>query len=529
MFVLTEVVMVPIVYIWADSLLLSCGGLSDLTGQTLSQHALVVVAEGEGILRANGRSYALKPGLCLAFDPDTDLHISNRSAGWLQAFLIRYVPVQVPSAAPPGAPGATGFQAGEVISSSAKAVQLAQSLYDSREIDRELQEYSNHALFQELILILMKAQAGGKEQQSIQAVERSISQMEESSTLDYTLGQLAEMAGLSARHYSRIFRKLTGQSPIDYLIGLRMKRAKELLAVSDHAVHAVASHLGFRDPFHFSRTFKQQTGASPRLYAQLQKERTRLTSLQFLGEMLALGIKPVGAPTQLLRGRYLSSHAAGIEEIAETVVTPYMDRLADLKPDAIVTFNGYHLSEYTKIAPTLDIPWKMPFFERFTLIADLLGKKTAAEAWIHSYQGETEETKAQLSRYMSPEQTVSFFWMRGLPATFQVYFDVGVLYRDLGFQAPPAVTAVQNQKEHPFKRDIPLSELARYAGDYLFVVVSLDAHSQAQFAALSASPQWQQLKAVRSGKVYLLTEDWLREDPLSMLGQVRDALRLLHA
>jgi AraC-like DNA-binding protein len=51
---------------------------------------------------------------------------------------------------------------------------------------------------------------------------------------------------------------------------MRIKRAVELLADSDLNVSESAYSLGFSDPFHFSKTFKKETGLSPAHYRKLK-------------------------------------------------------------------------------------------------------------------------------------------------------------------------------------------------------------------------------------------------------------------
>lgn len=184
----------------------------------------------------------------------------------------------------------------------------------------------------------------------------------------------------------------------------------------------------------------------------MRKERSRLVTYQYLGEMLALGIKPVGAPKLLLAGGYLRGLAEGIKETGMSVVMPYMDKLTELKPDAMLTFDGHHYSQYAKIAPTLDVSWSKPAFDRFLLLADRLGKLKEAKAWLLDYREKAESVRVKLSEYVKTGQTVSFFWDRGLPRSFQVYYDMELLYDDLGLTAPEAVRQVQ-AISHTFKNE----------------------------------------------------------------------------
>ncbi|OME87352.1 hypothetical protein BK120_05105 [Paenibacillus sp. FSL A5-0031] len=512
-------------YVWADTTRISCESLAEKVKIKTKRHVLIVSAEGTGILHADGKEYLLEFGKCFVFQPNATIELFNQSEFQLFAFVAEFDLLRLRKRS---APPAVGLGDGEYhVQPFTQLLELVQRLYKKRVLSSEVEEYRNHLLFQEAIYMVLKAEQKEYEDETLRAVERTIEYIQASYSLDITHAKLAEMAGLSLRHYSRLFQKMTGKSPIDYLIQFRMDRAKHLLLTSGEPINEIASRIGFRDPFHFSRSFKQHTNVSPRLYVHLRKQNIRIASLQFLGELLTVGVKPVGAPAQLLEGGYFQDRIGGIEEIGQTVVTPYMDKLAALKPDAIITFDGHHYSSYAKIAPTLTISWSLPMFERFRQLAEWVGKQKEAEDWIHSYLEKAEASKCMLSKSLGQGHTVSFLWARGLPHSLQVYYDMKVFYQDLGFTAPEAVREVQQQAGHPFKADIPIEQLSSYIGDYVFVVVTKDWDSQQQYERLEQSEWWRELRAVKLGQVFKVSEDWLREDPFSMLGQMSGVVKRL--
>jgi ABC-type Fe3+-hydroxamate transport system substrate-binding protein len=512
-------------YAWADASRLSCKGLAENIKLTTKRYVLITCAEGSGVLHAGGKDYFLDYGKCFLFKPDTTITLLNQSDFQLGVFMVEFDSLSLSKR---GAPTGPGLGDGEYhVQPFTQLLELVQRLLQNRERSSEIEEYGNHLVFQEVIFMVLKAEAREEEDMALRAVERTILYIQASYSLDITHGKLAEMAGLSLRHYSRLFLKMTGKSPIDYLIQLRMNRAKQLLLTSGDSINEIASRIGFRDPFHFSRSFKQHTHVSPRLYVHLRKQNIRIASMQFLGELLTLGVKPAGAPSELLAGEYFKEQTKGIDEIGESVVIPYMDKLTALKPDAIVTFDGHHYSTYSKIAPTLTISWSLPMFDRFRQLAEWVGRQKEAEDWIDRYLEESEASKRLLTRGIGREQTVSFLWGRGLPSSVQVYFDMKVFYQDLDLKAPTAVTEVQQQAGHPFKADVRVEQLAAYAGDYIFIVVSEDMESQQQYRLLEQTEHWRELRAVRLGRVYRVSEDWIREDPISMRGQMSDVVRML--
>lgn len=103
------------------------------------------------------------------------------------------------------------------------------------------------------------------------AIEMTIDHMVNHYNENITLEELARMAGLSVSHYSRLFKKYANYSPIDYLVHLRMDRAKELLVLSDYKLKAIAESVGYHDELYFSRMFKKVVGTSPSDYARKHK------------------------------------------------------------------------------------------------------------------------------------------------------------------------------------------------------------------------------------------------------------------
>jgi AraC family transcriptional regulator len=81
-----------------------------------------------------------------------------------------------------------------------------------------------------------------------------------------SLGQLAGMCALSEYHFARMFRESFGLPPHQYLLARRMNRARELLRSTRMAFGEVALECGFASASHFSNTFKQAMGATPKAY-----------------------------------------------------------------------------------------------------------------------------------------------------------------------------------------------------------------------------------------------------------------------
>jgi AraC family transcriptional regulator len=81
------------------------------------------------------------------------------------------------------------------------------------------------------------------------------------------------LVGLSRAQFFRAFRQSTGQTPSHYLVGLRMERARHLLAAPSATLIDVARSVGFRDADSFTRAFKRCTGLSPAAWRRRAMDR----------------------------------------------------------------------------------------------------------------------------------------------------------------------------------------------------------------------------------------------------------------
>ncbi|WP_341281195.1 AraC family transcriptional regulator [Paenibacillus sp. FSL H8-0537] len=93
-------------------------------------------------------------------------------------------------------------------------------------------------------------------------VSQAIRYMQEHYAKRIALGELAELLDCSVSYLSRKFKQAIGQSPIDYLIALRIGKAKELLLGTEATLQEVAESVGFPDDSYFNRIFKKHTGMS---------------------------------------------------------------------------------------------------------------------------------------------------------------------------------------------------------------------------------------------------------------------------
>lgn len=83
---------------------------------------------------------------------------------------------------------------------------------------------------------------------------------------------LAKECSLSRSYFTRAFKQSTGQSPHEWLMNLRIEKAKALIANSDLKLAQIGLECGFTDQAHFSRVFFKQVGIPPAGWRRLQRQ-----------------------------------------------------------------------------------------------------------------------------------------------------------------------------------------------------------------------------------------------------------------
>jgi AraC-like DNA-binding protein len=91
----------------------------------------------------------------------------------------------------------------------------------------------------------------------------------------YSFLEIADIANLSPYHLIRAFKQQTGKTPYEYLVDLKIDKAKELLENYRYSVTEICFLCGFNNHSHFTTLFKRKVGVPPSEYRNIVASRVR--------------------------------------------------------------------------------------------------------------------------------------------------------------------------------------------------------------------------------------------------------------
>jgi len=110
------------------------------------------------------------------------------------------------------------------------------------------------------------SRSAGAEPGALARVSRVVRMIDHDSEAPHDLRSLAKFARLSPYHFLRTFEALTGTTPHQYLLRMRLRRAAFRLRTESAKILDIAIGCGFGDVSNFNRSFRAEFGMSPRAY-----------------------------------------------------------------------------------------------------------------------------------------------------------------------------------------------------------------------------------------------------------------------
>ncbi|WP_405114035.1 AraC family transcriptional regulator [Paenibacillus sp. FSL K6-1217] len=497
--------------------------------------------------------------------------------------------------------------------------EIIEQMYGQWQTGRNLEHLHVKALFYQWVHELFH-QMQGQELQPLRAdtLDQAIRYMHDSYSKPFTLDTLAGTLGTSPRTLSRLFRMRLNTSPAQYLVQLRMDKARELLLGTEATLHDIAVAVGYPDAYSFGKMFRKHFGNSPVRYKnslqaaslwpdvpsalsvydiagedtlryidddnhyqyelkgassmfrtskpslmftlllcftivlsacstgnagsnaagnggpsptaspaatalatpspdntaaetqtrtistvkgdiEVPADPQRVVVLYLLGDVLALGIKPVGV-SSVNEGAAFENELKDVQNLGSWFeASP--EAVLSLDPDLIIvpseeTYNALH-----DIAPTVLVPYeKMTTAERVSFIGHTLNKENQATSLLNDFNTKVENSKQKLREAGILDSTISIMeggGERSMLVIMSKQYGRGsqVLYEYLGMKAPEKIQQKIDSKTDVGGESVSFEVIADYSGDYIF------RSSYDGMTDLTGDPLWNSIPAVKEGRL----------------------------
>ncbi len=120
---------------------------------------------------------------------------------------------------------------------------------------------------------ILRNQAAAKHIAERTELDDVLAWIEQEAHRDLTLGDIAARAAVSVRTLNRRFQSETGQTPMQWLTGVRVRHAQQLLESTAYGVERIGRDVGFTSPANFREQFRRLTGVAPQSYRNTFRER----------------------------------------------------------------------------------------------------------------------------------------------------------------------------------------------------------------------------------------------------------------
>lgn len=188
----------------------------------------------------------------------SDEHIQKCNVNYIRVIWVRIIGILLKSTI-------TGFEKEKEMSKAAQLVVDFNELVELSSL-KELREY-----LWTLILDCLETD-NNRDINAKNKIQLAIKYIKKHYKEDIAINDLAERFVMSPNYFSSLFKKETGQTTINYIKELRLKKAKEYLAQSAKSVVDIAKEVGYEDSQYFFKVFKKATGQTPLQYRKYQSK-----------------------------------------------------------------------------------------------------------------------------------------------------------------------------------------------------------------------------------------------------------------
>ena len=205
---------------------------------------------------ANGSTLAYRAGEIVAIPPG-EMHMNNSEVGFTNIHM---------TVADAAFPQRTAFRLSDDAEHHLRMFFSEAKFYFDSDIARK--ELILGALGELIVSYLIVFCSRAPYSELVEQIRNDI--LKNYSDPDYRIEQFIRSIPFNYDYLRKLFKKEVGMTPLEYMTGMRMKKAETLLlAMREHeySIAEVAEMCGFDDPLYFSRVFKKFFGTSPSTYS----------------------------------------------------------------------------------------------------------------------------------------------------------------------------------------------------------------------------------------------------------------------
>lgn len=243
-----------------------------------------------------------------------------------------------------------------------------------------------------------------------------------------------------------------------------------------------------------------------------------------LGAVLAVGVTPVGASsTQMKYAEFLKPYLSDTVQDIGPDGGISMEKVLNLSPDVIITWNKDAYENYSKIAPTIvfDASQYASIREEITAMGKILDRQDEAQHWLADYEKRSEAAREKIKNVIPKGATFSIVDYVTVDKYLMVIGNMGerggmAAYQILGLNPAPKVASEIIDKKLS-RVELSWETVGDYVGDYVIVLTSESKEPPKLPVA------WTSLNAVKKNRVIKIEMNkYFAADPFSALLQAED-------
>ena len=241
--------------------------------QATSGYSLLTVLKGRLNYTADGKRGELKEGESLILEPNAIVAGTGRQVEILFLALSASLVIQRALTMRLIVPKSTVTFSLDPNASDKKLAELFADLAAELVAERPGKEIVMGALVEQVVVQILRQHSNIRRSDELELsrvglidrrIRRSIELMHAQLEQDLSLKDLAAASYLSPFHFARLFKKLTGATPHNYLASIRTTRAQLLLAETDLSITEIGARVGYLSSSHFTKAFRLATSTTPR-------------------------------------------------------------------------------------------------------------------------------------------------------------------------------------------------------------------------------------------------------------------------